>query len=160
VAAPFKPAVKVLLEKDCEFAIGIRGGRVLELRPEGYLVFWEGWTDPDTGECHESNVSIFGYDDIVSENNFGTLKIIKRPLATTTDLSFIRRSERLRAEVLRQRFRKSYVLAIQAMLDEGSLKLTRDDFRQKVVSISAKGHERYQEYLTSLAFKEGTRGGA
>lgn len=159
MAAPFKKKVKVLLEKDCEFRIGVRKGRVLELRPEGYFVFWEEWTDPQTGECHESAASVFGYDAVVTENNHGTLKILKRPLAKPFDPNAIRRSERVLAEVARQRFRKQFVLAIQDMLSSGELEPIRDDFCDKIISIVAAGSRRYREYLAAQSMRESRRGG-
>lgn len=160
MAAPFKKVVKVLLEKDCDFKIGVREGRVIELRPEGYLVFWEPWTNSDTGECHESTASVLTYDAVVTENNYGTLKILRRPLAKPVDPKRVRRSARLLVEVARQRFRKQYVLAIQEMLDSDELKPVRDDFCAKIIPIVAKGMQRYQEYLAAQSIRETKRGGA
>ncbi|ANT59820.1 hypothetical protein AYJ57_05210 [Salipiger sp. CCB-MM3] len=159
MAAPFKKKVKVLLEKDCEFQIGVRKGRVLELRPEGYFVFWEEWTDPESGECHESIAGIFSYDAVVTENNYGTLKILKRPLAKPFDAKAVRRSHRVQTEIARQRFRKQFVLAIQDMLDRGQLEPIRDDFGDKIVSIVAKGSQRYREYLAAQSMRAAKRGG-
>ncbi|BAQ68698.1 transposase [Rhodovulum sulfidophilum] len=160
MAFPFKKKIKVLLEKGCDFQIGVRKGRVLELRPEGYHVFWEEWRDPDGGECHESAVSIYGYDAVVTDNNYGTLQILKRPLAQPTGRERIRRSERVTTEVARQKFRKQHVLAIQDMLDAGELDVVRDDFCNKIVSIVANGTKRYREYLAALSMREAKRGGA
>lgn len=159
MAAPFKKSTKVLLEKGCDFQIGLRKGRVLELRPEGYFVFWEPWTDPDSGECHESTAGIYGYDAIVTDNNYGVLKILRRPLAQPTMRERIRRSERVLVEIARQRFRKQYVLAIQDMLDQGELAPVRDDFCDKIISIVANGAKRYREYIAALSIREAKRGG-
>ena len=145
MAAPFKRKTKVLLEKDCEFAVGIRNGRVLELRPEGYLIFWDEWTDPDTGECHENSAGVISYDAIVTENNYGNLKVLRRPSAKPFDREAIRRIERSPAEVARQRFKKQYVLAIQDMLDAGELQPVRDDFCDNIVKIVARGKNRYDD---------------
>lgn len=160
MAAPIKKKPRVLLDKDCEFAIGIRHGRVMELRPEGYFVLWEKWSDPDTGECHEIDLGVISYDAIVTENNYGTLKILRRPLAEPFDPKRIRRAARLPSEVARQRFKKQYVLAIQDMIENGELKTTRDDFCDKIIDIVAKGKNRYDRYLAALAIREGKRGGA
>jgi len=160
MAAPFKKKTRVLLEKDCEFAVGIRNGRVLELRPEGYLIFWEEWTDPETGECHESTAGLMSYDAIVTENNYGNLKVLRRPLAKPFDPEEIRRIERLPTEVARQRFKKQYVLAIQDLIDAGELQPVRDDFCDKIIKIVSKGKNRYDEYLAALAIRESKRGGA
>ena len=160
MAVPFKKKIKVLLEKDCEFQTGVRKGRVLELRSEGYFVFWEEWEDPRTGECHQSTTSILGYHAVVTENNFGNLKILRRPLAKRRDPNSIRRCERLPVEVARQRFRKQFVLAIQSMLENGELKPTRDEFCTNLVSIVAKGNKKYDEYLAALSIQEAKRGGA
>ncbi len=160
MAAPFKKQVKVLLEKGCEFQIGIRKGSVLELRREGYFAFWEEWTDPDTGECHESNAGIISYEAVVTENNYGKLKILKRPTAKPVDPTCVRRSERVLSEIARQRFRKQYVLAIQDMLDRGEIKLIRDDFDAKIVQIVRNGMDRYQEYLAAQSIRGAKRGGA
>lgn len=160
MAAPFKKQIKVLLEKDCEFQIGIRKGRVLELRREGYLAFWEEWTDPETDEWHESNAGIISYEAIVSENSHGKLKILKRPMAKHVDPTRTRRSERVAVEIARQRFRKQYVLAIQDMLDKGEIEPTRDDFGAKIVKIVKKGNERYQEYLAAQSIRDTKRGGS
>lgn len=159
MAARFKKKTKNLLEKGCDFQIGPRKGRVLELRPEGYFVFWEAWTDPDSGECNESTASIYGYDAIVTDNNYGKLKILKRPLAQPTAKDRIRRSERVLAEVARQRFRKQYVLAIQDMLDRGELAPVREDFCAKIVTIIANGSQRYCEYRAALSMRDAKRGG-
>ncbi|CUH77910.1 Integrase core domain protein [Tritonibacter multivorans] len=159
MAAPFKKNIKMLLEKGCDFQIGLRKGRVLELRPEGYFVFWEPWTDPDSGECHESTAGIYSYDAIVTDNNYGVLKILKRPLVQPTASDRIRRSERVLAEVARQKFRKQYVLAIQGMLDRGELNPVRDDFCAKIITIIANGGQRYREYLAALSMRETKRGG-
>jgi putative transposase len=160
MAAPFKKKPKILLEKDCEFAVGIRKGRVLELRTEGYFIFWDEWADPETGECHESTAGIMSYDAIVVENNYGTLKILRRPLAKPFDREQIRRIERLPTEIARQRFKQQHVLAIQDMLDAGELHQTRDDFCDRIIDIVAKGKSRYDKYLAALAIREGKRGGA
>lgn len=161
MAAPFQKKTKVLLEKGCEFAVGVRKGQVLELRPEGYLVLWEEWTNPDMEGCYDSSAGVLSYDDIVTENNYGKLKILRRPLAEAIDpVKCIRRVERLAKEVARQRFRKQYVLAIKEMLDSGELRLIRDDFCDKIIKIVARGKNRYDEYLASLAIRESKRGGA
>lgn len=159
MAAPFKKNTKILLEKGCDFQLIFRKGRVLDLRPEGYLVFWEPYTDPDSGECHEGATGIHPYDAIVTANNYGELKILKRPLAQPTVSDRIRRSERVLAEVARQRLRKQYALAIQDMLDRGELDPVRDDFCAKIVTIIANGAQRHREYLAALSMREAKRGG-
>lgn len=160
MALPFQKKTKVLLEKGCEFQIGPRIGKVLELRPEGYYVFWEPWSDPDSGEDHESTASNYSYDAIVTDNNYGALKILKRPMAQPTARDRIRRSQRLGAEIARQKFRLQYVLAIQDMLDRGELTPVRDDFCAKIVTIIANGGQRYREYLAALSMQDAKRGGA
>ena len=160
MSAPFRKPRKILLEKGCDFQVGIRSGRVLELRKEGYFIFWEEWTDPDSGECHESSAGGMSYDAIVTENNYGKLKILKRPMAKPVDPKQVRRSERVATEIARQRFRKQYVLAVQDMLDRGDLKLIRDDFCEKVIQIVANGTQRYREYLAAQTVREARRGGA
>ncbi|MCV2894569.1 hypothetical protein [Lentibacter sp. XHP0401] len=160
MASPSNKRVKILLEKDCEFQIGIRKGRVLELRPEGYFVFWEEWADPDTGECHESEAGVISYEAIVTENNMGKLKLLKRPLAKPVDPNGVRLGKRSSAEVARQRFRKQYALAIQEMLENGELKPTRDDFQAKLPKIVKNGKSRYENYLAEQSIKGTRRGGA
>lgn len=160
MAAPFKKQVKILLEKGCDFQIGVRKGHVLELRPEGYLVSWEAWTDPEIGECHESDFNVISYDAICIENNYGTLKIKRRPLAKPADPDKVRRSERVLVEIARMRFRKQYILAIQDMLDKGELKPIRDDFDAKVVDIITNGRNRYDKYVTVKLMREPRRGGS
>lgn len=160
MAAPFKKQVKILLEKGCDFQIGVRKGTVLELRKEGYLVSWDKWMDDDSGECHPSVFSIMSYEDIVTENNYGSLKVLNRPLAMPLEPKQVRRSERVPAEVARMRFRKQFVLAIQEMLDDGSLRLVRDDFDLKIVDIVANGRDRYNKYITAHMMQEKRRGGS
>ena len=160
MAAPFKKKPKIILEKDCEFAVGIRKGRVLDLRTEGYFIFWDEWADSETGERQEGTAGIMSYDAIVTENNYGNLKILRRPLAKPFDREHIRRIERLPTEIARQRFKKQHVLAIQDMLDAGELHQTRDDFCDRIIDIVAKGKSRYDKYLAALAIREGKRGGA
>lgn len=159
MAYPFKKKIKLLLEKGCEFQIGVRKGLVLDLHAEGYFVFWEEWTDPTTGEHHDGSAALFEYDAVVTENNYGNLQILKRPLAQSRDPNAVRRSERVASEVARQRFRKQYVLAIKDMLDGDELKLTRDDFCDKIISIVANGTQKYREYLAALAIRQSKRGG-
>lgn len=160
MALPFQKKTKVLLEKDCKFQIGPRKGKVLELRPEGYRVYWEAWTNPDDGEFHDSATGIYTYDAIVIDNSHGALKILERPLAQPTARDGIRRSERVKAEITRQKFRLQYVLAIQDMLDRGELTPVRDDFSAKIVTIIANGGQRYREYMAALSMREAKRGGA
>lgn len=160
MAAPFKKTVKRLLEKDCEFRIGIRPGRVLEVRPEGYLVFWSEWIDPDTGEAHKSDFGVISFDEVVTENKYGKLKILKRPFAKPIDCKTVRHSERVRIEIARMRFRQQFVLAIQVMVDKGELKFTRDDFCKNVIKIIANGTQKYNEYLAAKSMREPKRGGA
>lgn len=145
MAAPFKKRVPILLEKDCDFQIGIRTGRVLEVRAEDYFVFWEGWTDPATGECHDTTAGVISHAAIVMENQLGKLKVLKRPLATPVARDQVRRVERIAIEIARMRIRKHYVLAVQDMLDAGELKPVREDFEAKVNKIFTKGKERYDE---------------
>lgn len=159
MVAPLRKDTKVLLEKDCDFQVGIRKGRVLELRPEGYFVFWEAWEDPDTGEHHESTTGIYRYEAIVTDNNYGTLKILRRPLAQSFPTDRVRRSERVLEEIARQKFRKQYVLAIQDMLDRGELNPVRDDFCAKIVKIISNASQRYSEYIAALSIREAKRGG-
>lgn len=83
------------LEEGGEFQIGVRKGRVLDLRAEGYFVFWEELTEPTTGEHHEGSAAIFEYDAVVTENNYGNLQILKRLLAQSRDPNAVRRSERV-----------------------------------------------------------------
>jgi len=160
MAAPFKTRSKVLLEKDCEFAIGIRSGKVLELRPEGYFVFWGEWTDPTTGECHASDAGIISYEAIATENKLGTLHVLRRPLAAPRDPKSVRRSERNADEIARQRLKKSFVLAIDEMIDQGELRPVRDDFCNKIVAIVAAGTQRHREYLAARSMRNAKRGGA
>jgi hypothetical protein len=160
MAAPFKKAVKILLEKDCEFRIGIRPGRVVEVRSEGYLVFWSEWVDPDIGEAHKSDFGMISFDDVVKENKYGKLKILKRPLAKPIDCKTVRHSERVLIEIARMRFRQQFVLAIQAMVDKGELKVTRDDFCKNVIKIISNGTQKYSEYLAAKSMREPKRGGA
>lgn len=160
MAVAVKPPVKVLLEKGCEFSIGVRKGQVLELRAEGYLVFWDAWTDTATGVVHESTAGVIPYLAVVTENQYGTLKILRRPLAKPFDPDCIRRSERTLKEIARQRFRKQFVLAIQSLLDEGKLELKQDDFRDKIVDIVATGTRFYEKYLAAQRIREKKRGGA
>ncbi|WP_139226286.1 DDE-type integrase/transposase/recombinase [Sulfitobacter dubius] len=116
--------------------------------------------DQNSGECHESTASVISFDAIVTENNYGTLKILRRPSAKPFDRQQIRRIERLPVEVARQRFKKQYVMAIQDMIDAGELRLIRDDFCDKIIDIVAKGKNRYDRYLAGLAIREKKRGGA
>lgn len=160
MAAPYKKREKILLEKNCQFQIGIRNGEVLELRTEGYLVFWAGWTDPLTGECHESTHGVISYKSVAAENSNGKLKVLRRPLAKATRSAQVRFCERTLIELARQRFKKQYVLAIEEMLDSGELKPTRDDFCAKLIKIVANGTERYREYQAAQAIREVKRGGA
>ena len=160
MAAPFKNQVKILLERDCEFRIGVRPGRVMELRREGYFSFWYEWVDPDTGEAHESTFGVISYADIVQENKYGNLKILKRPLAKPVDPKRVRRSERSQTEIARMRLRQHFVQAIQEMVDREELRVTRDDFCDNAMKIIANGTQRYNEYLAAKSMRESKRGGA
>ena len=160
MAVSLKHREKIILEKGCDFLIGSRAGRVLELRPEGYLIFWEAWADPDTGEVISSDAGVMSYKAIVTEDKNGTLKILKRPGAQIIDRDRVRRSQRTLDEIARMRFKKQFVLAVYDLLDSGEMKLTRDDFCRMSVSIVAQGTRRYTEYLASMSMREVKRGGA
>lgn len=94
MAAERKRQAPILLEKNCEFRMKFREGKVLEVRPEGYFVFWEPWTDPETGECHESEANVVAHSVVAREDQYGQLQITKRPLATPTRPDQVRRAER------------------------------------------------------------------
>ena len=113
MAAPFKKRVPILLEKDCDFQMGIRTGRVLEVRAEGYFVFWDEWTDPVTGEWHDTTAGVIDHAAIMTENQLGKLKVLKRPLATPVARDQVRRVERVAIEIARMQIRTHYVLAVQ-----------------------------------------------
>ncbi|MFE3837569.1 hypothetical protein [Pseudogemmobacter sonorensis] len=160
MAVRLNKTVPILLEKDCEFQIGVRKGKVLELRAEGYFAFWEPWTDEQTGEYHESTAGVISFSAVLTENNHGKLVVLHRPLAKPCQRDRIRRSERVAVEIARAQFRKQYVLAIQGMLDAGDLKLVREDFEARVVKILARGKARYEEFLAAKAIRAPKRAGA
>lgn len=74
MAAERKRQAPILLEKNCEFRMKFREGKVLEVRPEGYFVFWEPWTDPETGECHESEANVVAHSVVAREDQYGSFR--------------------------------------------------------------------------------------
>lgn len=160
MAAPFQKPVRVLLEKGCEFQLGIREGYVLELRTDGYLVEWAEWTDPDTGEVHEKSHGLIGYDTVAEEDKYGQLKILKRPQASATSIEGVRRPERVAVEIERMQLRKHYALAASEMLKSGELKLSRDDFEDKYAAITLRGRQLYDEYIAAKHGRKKKRAGA
>ena len=160
MAVRIKKRDPILLEKNCEFRIGIREGLVLELRNDGYFVFWKPWIDAATGECHDSSAEMISYNAVANEDSYGRLRVLKRPLAMASPVDQVRRAERVAIEVARMEFRKQYVLAVQDLLDAGKLELVRRDFEARVVDIAAAGNIRYEKSLIRKAGQSKKRGSA
>lgn len=160
MAAPFKKKIPILLEKDCEFRLDVREGKVLEVRKEGYFVFWQPWVDPGTGEIHDSDASVVAHSVVATEDRYGRLHIINRPMATPMRPDQVRRAERLPIEIARMDFRRQYVFAVQRMLDNDELKPTQADFEAKVIKIAARGKLFYEEHMAAKARGSSKRGGA
>ncbi len=68
-----------LLEEGCRFRIGPRVAEVIAVRPEGYVVIWEEWTDPKTGVVNDSARELLNYPRVETENSHGQLVILSRP---------------------------------------------------------------------------------
>jgi len=152
--------VRHLLEARCDFELSQRKGHVLEVRPEGYFVFWDAWTDVMTGECHESSAGVLPFEAVVKANQYGKLRVVRRPLATPTPRDNVRRSERVVIEIKRMQFRKEFVLAALELMDRGELSNDRADFEAKAIEILARGTERHAKHLAAMAMRGQKRGGA
>ena len=158
MAVRIKKRDPILLEKNCEFRIGIREGLVLELRNDGYFVFWKPWIDAATGECHDSSAEMISYNAVANEDSYGRLRVLKRPLAMASPVDQVRRAERVAIEVARMEFRKQYVLAVQDLLDAGKLELVRRDFEARVVDIAAAGLTYKRFFISDISGRgEGRR---
>ena len=62
-----------LLEEGCRFRIGPRPAEVIAVRPEGYVVIWEEWTDRKTGVVQDSAHELLKYPRVETENSHGQL---------------------------------------------------------------------------------------
>ncbi|MBY6068823.1 DDE-type integrase/transposase/recombinase [Leisingera aquaemixtae] len=138
MAAPFKK-YRYLLEPRCRFRIGPRHAEVIEQREEGYLVLWEEWVDPDTGEVHERKPSMLTHERVANENNYGQLVVIQRPKVIVLDKQTIRRHWRTRDETSRMLVKKAHALAAEELIAEDMFQGRRAEF------------ERFAELITSRA---------
>ncbi|MBO9429448.1 hypothetical protein [Sulfitobacter sp. R18_1] len=93
-----KPCRK-LLEEGCRFRIGPRPAEVIAVRPEGYVVIWDEWTDPKTGVVNDPVHKFLNYPRVETENSHGQLVIISRPGMKDADLSYIPRHWRTHKEL-------------------------------------------------------------
>ncbi|WP_370160701.1 hypothetical protein [Limimaricola soesokkakensis] len=137
---------RVFLEKGCEFTLKHRGGTVVELRPEGYLIRWDEHVDKD-GVCHESAMGMMSYKDIAVENDYGTLRIVKRPQASTPRPGGVSRVQRTKREIARMQLKRAYVQVANALIKKGELRNIRDDFEKLEDRIAAEGEVRHRRML-------------
>lgn len=147
MAAVVEKHPRVFLEKGCEFALRHRSGTVIELRPEGYLIRWDKYVNPQTGECLESDRSVLPYKDIAIENDYGTLRILKRPQASTPRPGGVSRVQRTEREVARMQLKKAYVQAADALIKSGALSNIRDHFVELEDRIAMEGEVRHRRSL-------------
>ena len=146
MAAVVEKQARVFLEVGCEFTLRHRSGTVIELRPEGYLIRWEEYVDPD-GVCHESTRGRMSYKDIAIENDYGTLRILKRPQASTPRPGGVSRVQRTGREVARMQLKKAYVQAADALIKSGVLRNVRDHFVELEDRIAMEGEVRHRRSL-------------
>lgn len=158
MAYPFEKTHKRLLEVGCEFETAERSGKVHALRTDGYLVIWNEWKDKATGEVHECEIKPYSFEEAATDNKYGKLKVIRRP--RVQPISAIRRSERLRSEVRRQQMLKQRMLSIQGMIENGELRVVRDDFCDKIEIINARGELEYARYLAARSRRKKGRAGS
>ena len=147
MAAVVEKQARVFLEKGCEFTLRHRSGKVIQVRPEGYLIRWDEHVNPQTGECLESATYVMSYKDIAIENDYGTLRILKRPQASTPRPGGVSRVQRTGREVARMQLKKAYVQAADALITKGELRNIRDDFERLKDRIAIEGEARYRRRL-------------
>jgi len=147
-----KPSRK-LLEEGCRFRIGPRPAEVIAVRPEGYVVIWEEWTDPKTGVVNDSVHELLNYPRVETENSHGQLVILSRPGVQDADPSYIPRHWRTHKETSRMLVRKACALGAKELMAEERIGMTRQAFEQDAELIIARArtvHARLvQEVLAS-----------
>lgn len=147
MAAVVEKRARIFLEKDCEFALQRRSGKVVELRKEGYLIRWDEYVNPQTGECLVSETNVLPYEAIALENDNGTLRILRRPKAAMPRAGGVRRDLRTEREVARMQLKKAYVQAAAALITKGELRNIRDDFERLKDRIAIEGEARHRRRL-------------
>lgn len=160
MAAVVEKHPRVFLEKDCEFTLRHRSGKVIQVRPEGYLIRWDEHVNPQTGECFESAMQVMPYKDIAIENDYGTLRILKRPLASTPRPGGVSRVERTKREDARMQLKKAYVQAADALIKSGALRNIRDHFVELEDRLAMEGEVRHRRMLKAAERRKPKRSGA
>ncbi|WP_349295695.1 hypothetical protein ABEB22_14470 (plasmid) [Thioclava sp. 'Guangxiensis'] len=136
MAVSLKPR-HYLLEVDCTFRIGPRQGKVIETRPEGYLVVWDEWHDAE-GIVRERSHQLLPYDQVEADNRYGQLAVLSRPRALNTSSDDIQRHIRTHEEVKRMLVRKSCAVAAEQLIDENRMSARRKDFEDHAELIIAR----------------------
>lgn len=139
-----------LLETGCTFRIGPRHGEVIEARSEGYVVVWEEWTNPKTGDVTDRAHQLLDHDRVETENRYGKLVILSRPNAGNHDTDEIKRHWRTHKEKSRMLVRKACALAAEELIAEDRLGIGRQDFADNAELIIARARTVHARMVQGL----------
>jgi putative transposase len=158
VSAPFSPLTHYILEKDCAFTMSERPGSVLEIRQEGYVILWDEWIDPETGEVRESDCSMMSHDDVRKGDQFGTLRVVRRPKVSVSFVGGVLRQDRSQDEVRRMILRKAFAVSVEDMIARGDLRDRRADFERNAEAIAHDAKRLDQRWARDRSGLPQTRG--
>ncbi|QPM91418.1 DDE-type integrase/transposase/recombinase [Pseudooceanicola algae] len=145
-----------LLEVGCNFRVGPRHGSVVEARPEGFLVVWEEWSDPETGVITERAHRLLTHEHVEADNRHGQLVILSRPRAMETDPDDILRHLRTHEETSRMLVRKACALAAEELIAEDRMGHRRRDFEEHAELIVARARTAHARLVAAMG--RSTRG--
>lgn len=158
MSAPFSPLTHYILEKDCAFTMSERPGSVLEIRQEGYVILWDEWIDPETGEVRESDCSMMSHDDVRKGDQFGTLRVVRRPKVSVSLVGGVLRQDRSQDEVRRMILRKAFAVSVEDMIARGDLRDRRADFERNAEAIAHDAKRLDQRWARDRSGLPQTRG--
>lgn len=149
MAAPFGQRHH-LLEAGCAFRVGPRHGSVVETRPEGYLVAWEEWSDPETGVVTARAHQLLTYDRVEADNRHGQLVVLSRPRVAESSPDDILRHWRTHEEISRMLVRKSCALAAEELIAEDRMGHRRKEFEDNGELIVARARTVHGRLVASM----------
>ncbi|WP_084621068.1 DDE-type integrase/transposase/recombinase [Paracoccus aminophilus] len=138
---PMPRATHHLLECEAELIFNGRCGTVFEVRPEASLIAWKEFFDLETGEVHAARSSALTHEDAARADREGRLAVTRRP-GSANAVGRPSRFDRSPEEIRRMEWRKSYVLASDALVSSGAMRPSRTEFERCADEILAAGETR------------------
>lgn len=134
-------ATHQLFECGAEIIFNGRSGTVFEIRPEAALIAWKEFVDLDTGEVFAAISSALSHEDAARADREGRLAVTRRP-GCDHAVNRPSRLDRSDVEVRRMEWRRSYVLAAEALISSGQMRPSRTEFERFADEILAAGEKR------------------